>query len=132
MEMYNYALLQDNGVCHSIYQSSNEITDIPSKTIAISEYTERYLNALWTGSEWDYPPSQNHTWNGSEWVSVLVDPFESSLLPEDSEIMKNISNAVLQEYINAGRDLEDPAVDVMGVEESKRRFKEQTGREFQI
>lgn len=128
---YNYAFIHENGICYGIHQNSDELTDTSNKIIDIPEYNERYLNALWTGSEWNYPPSQEHFWNGSEWVSV---PFsnESSLSPEDSKIIREVSNTVLQEYRNAGSNLEDPAVEAMAVEESKRRFKEQTGREFQM
>ena len=127
--MFNYALLDDNKVCHSVYQSSDERTDNSADIISIPEYDNKYLNAVWTGSKWLYQPSPEHNWNGSEWIQTDFSG-SSSLSPEDRVIIDEITDAVLKEYRDTESDLEDPAVEAEAVEEAKRRFKEKTGREF--
>lgn len=67
MELYNYAFLDDNGACHTIYQSSDERTDLVDGFVVLDDYDPKYLNALWKGSEWEFPPSEGFMWNGTEW-----------------------------------------------------------------
>ena len=67
--MKNYALLHDNGVCHSISQTSGGRDDTESNNvIEIEEYDPNLLGNRWTGTEWDYRPTYLSTWNGESWV----------------------------------------------------------------
>ena len=79
--MYNYAILHDNNTCHTIIECNEERTDFADPYVLIDSYDQSYLNALWNGSEWEFPPTQEHRWNGTEWIDpnpIIVEEAEET------------------------------------------------------
>ena len=81
--MKNYAILDDNGVCHSITQSSGRDDAESNNVLEIDEYDPKFLGNRWTGTEWDYRPTHLSSWNGESWdlhENDLIFPWWKRLL----------------------------------------------------
>lgn len=74
--MYRYAFLNENNICHTIYESSEERTDIDfDKTILVPEYNTKYINSRWIPetNEWEFPPTPEHIYKDGQWVHINED-----------------------------------------------------------
>ncbi len=56
MMLFHYAFLDENNICHTVYETSEKLTDINERTIEIPDYSKKYLKSKWNPetSEWTY------------------------------------------------------------------------------
>ena len=57
MESYYYAQINEQSICHSVTQLSEQIT--ANHLIAIDSYDIPLLGKIWNGTEWITPPEEN-------------------------------------------------------------------------
>ena len=71
--MYNYAFLDEKNICHTIYQSSKERTDIDfDNYVLVPEYDINYVNSRWIPdtNEWEFPPTPDHIYKDGQWIHI--------------------------------------------------------------
>jgi hypothetical protein len=78
--MYQYAILNENNICHTIYETSEERTDFDQKIIKLETYDTKYLHARWDDelNDWEFPPEPGFIWENGEWIN----PNEREAEPE--------------------------------------------------
>lgn len=67
--MFNYAILDQNNICHTILQSSKKRNDISSPHVILENYDEKYLHSRWVSEklEWEFPPFPDFIWVDGKW-----------------------------------------------------------------
>ena len=78
--MYAYALLNENNVCHTVYETDIERDDFTYRVINLESYDTKYIHARWDDelNDWEFPPEPGFIWENGEWIN----PNEPEAEPE--------------------------------------------------
>ena len=70
--MYTYAILNENNVCHTVYETDMERDDFTYISINIETYDTNYLGARWDDEldDWEFPPGPGFIWENGEWINT--------------------------------------------------------------
>jgi hypothetical protein len=104
--MYKYAILDENNVCHTVYETDTERDDFDCCIISISEYDTKYINALWRDdlNDWEFPPEPNYIWINNEWKPK---DWENIQFMEKLNLYEKIKNYVETQFPNEEEKLNE-------------------------
>jgi hypothetical protein len=104
--MYRYAILNENNICHTVYESNEERDDFDQKVISLDTYDTKYLNARWIddSNKWEFPPEPNYIWIDNQWKDPNWEYYE---IMEKFNLLKKIDDHLKIEFPNEEEKLDE-------------------------
>jgi hypothetical protein len=104
--MYRYAILNENNICHTVYETSEERNNFDQKVIPLEIYDTKYINARWIDdlNDWEFPSQPGYIWIDNQWKDPNWEYYETM---EKFELFEKIDNHLKMEFPNEEEKLNE-------------------------